>query len=1608
MKRLLLPLLALAALALPAKAAILDTTPFAKRIQFTARGYAGASTLENFPVLVRLSDVTGFDFADFTTPADELRFTDAFGNNLDYEIDTWDSTTGTALVWVSVPSLSGTTTKINAYYAPSSTSGLPTVSSTAVWTSAGYIGVWHMNAVSPADASDSGNDGTAFGSISVTSGVVGSSLSYPNTSSYVSCGSNASLVDAELAKGYTIEGWVNLASTSGKKALFGKSGFISYRMEGTAVKITTPKVLDYANVSSFITAANEWHYFSLSFATNTVNGAKHYMDGAFKTAQTTTGIDNQTGSNEMWLAHNQFGSEEGFTGLIDEYRLSASVRSADWIAADYATQNNPAFLSNSGVLTILTIPDLPANVNVDSVATNGIAVVAVNDTYTILGGTSVTIAFAPDSGYELVGSATTNFVMNADVAIPLASIPTARAIASPKTLTIAALPEHVTLVSVTVGGVTVAPASANTDLVAEGATVDVTFAPAEGYLLGGDATVPVEMDGDRTLLTDDIPTANPIRPPEVSQSATKVYARQTVEFTASAPGATSYRWLKNGVPIEGATGGTLTVDWRNPKNASTDTYRAVAVYAYGSSTVESGDSAEMTVTNVPMGVVISVLAGPPTPPPARDYLAFRIHSSGTICWKAFGNLTKTIEYRINNGAWTSITSTSGGATISVEKGDLVRFRGSNTAYATSNSAYSGFEGGSATYDIEGNIMSLLYGDDFAGNTTLPDNNYIFCSLFKKAPVISAENLILPATELKTYCYRSLFSYCESLTKAPELPATTLAKGCYWYMFEHCAIKDAPVLNAPTLVQECYGHMFTDCARLNQITCLATSGFNTSKCLEGWVANVAAVGAFRKAANVSWSTGDSGIPTGWIPSEDVLLLSPEIWFGGETIELVCDTEGAEIYYRLGQTGDFALYTAPISITGDTDIEAYSVYQGHTNQTVTQTCAYEHETPFEQSNKSLPTWIYGGNTITTPYSVNAIDGHSDKYTTGTFVFETNVTLQTAQPTYLWFQHADQSADIYVNNVKVGTHWGGYNAFFVDIGEYVHRGENNIRVALCNTTRTTLAPCDGDFNFNATLGNVKLFTSPVLPAMEYGYDGFHITSTVSASDATTNATINVETKVPAGASLVFTISDVNSDDSHTWTNTWTETQASTGRKQTFTTTIAGDDLHLWNGKIDPHLYTVTLEIYKDGDLYHRYERPYGFRYYEYVINQSGIVEGGNYTGFLLNGRPYLLRGVCMHDDVAEKANALDDSDYDQEFAIIEELGCNFIRLAHYPHPKEVYDRCDRLGIIVQTEVPCVNNLKSTQPADYYTHLATQYRDMVEQHFNHPCIVFWGLSNESTTDNAVFGKEKIDGYYDLIKGLDSERLVGYVMAMATDNPSGYYNNPKADWFGCNIYVGWYADPNSNNPSSKLNARLNKTLTIGKPLAYSEYGCGGTPHCHSEDFMTTTTRGNKPRHDIEYQMWLHEGHIAAIRNYPQLLFTSQWQLFDIAVAKRNEGFTECIDGTTVTTNDVLRHLNNKGLVERDHTTKKDTFYLYKAEWNPDPFVHICGKDYTKTTDRVIKCYTNDGDALSLYVGDIYIETKAVVDHIVTFTARDFNLGDAIRVVGATSSDTMVLGQWGQ
>ena len=993
---------------------------------------------------------------------------------------------------------------------------------------------------------------------------------------------------------------------------------------------------------------------------------------------------------------------------------------------------------------------------------------------------------------------------------------------------------------------------------------------------------------------------------------------------------------------------------------------------------------------------------------SMDYLTFQILENGVIPWKQ-NTVAKTIEYSLNAGSWVSITSTSSGVMINVSQGDTIRFRGTNNVYCNGNkSQYSGFglgESGTngdyvsnaASFNVEGNIMSLIYGDNFINQTSFPSGTYNLCSLFKKAKVVSAENLILPVTTLTEACYRAMFSWATNLTNAPKLPALTLAKFCYWYMFESTAITTAPDLLAETLVNSCYGSMFTGCASLNFIKCMANAGFNQTNCKQTWVNGVASSGTFVKDSGVSvstWTRGTSGIPTNWLVYDDVPVAPPTITYDGfSTITLACDTTGATIYYKLTGDTDFTAYSTPLTITGDTIVQAYSELNGVESRVIKQTCVYVSDVPIEASNHDLNKWQYCGQEVTAPYSVNGVDGHSASYSKGTFTFETSFALRQAQPTYLWFQHADQSATIYIDDVQVTKHWGGYTAFTVDISNYVHAGQNAVKVQLKNNEGNSLAPANADFNFNATLGKVKLFTSPCLPGTQYGYDGFHVYSTVT----TASATLNIKTTVPTGASVMCSISD--------GTYSWSDTIVSDGTEMTFTNTITNP--HLWNGKADPHLYNITLEISKDNVLYHRFIRPYGLRFYNYVINDTTILANEDpYTGFLLNGQPYLLRGCCMHDDIDGKANALDDTDYNNTFTTIQELNLNFLRLAHYPHPKEVYDRCDQLGIIVQTEGPCVNKMQSTMPTDYFTHLETQYQDMIEQHMNHPCIIFWGLSNETTTDDKDFAKEKMNGYVSIIKNVLPTAWVGYVMAQSASDPSAYYNNPNCDWFGCNIYVGWYNSPNSNNPSSEINKRITNIITNkSKMLAYSEYGCGGTQSCHSDDPLTTTTRGNNARHDIEYMMWLHEGQIATIKNYPELVFTSQWQLFDIAVSNRNEGYTECLDGETTSENDALRRLNNKGLVERDHITKKDTFYLYKAWWNPTLFIHICGKNYTKRTSRVIKCYTNFGstDNVSLYVNDTLIETVNPSNYIAQFTAFTFAEGDEIKVSCGNVEDSFII-----
>ena len=243
------------------------------------------------------------------------------------------------------------------------------------------------------------------------------------------------------------------------------------------------------------------------------------------------------------------------------------------------------------------------------------------------------------------------------------------------------------------------------------------------------------------------------------------------------------------------------------------------------------------------------------------------------------------EYRIDDGNWNTLSVNSN--TPSINKGQNLSFRGNLTP---SNNNGIGTFTISKKCSIKGNIMSMLYGDDFILKTSLLGKIYAFYNLFKGCiNIIDASELILPAIRLDYYCYSNMFYGCTSLTSAPELPAVVLATYCYSSMFQGCtSLTSAPELPATTLTYDCYRYMFQGCSKLNYITMLATD-ISTENCLYNWVSGVASTGTFTKNINIpSLPSGIDGIPSGWevkdhiTPTECIsLTITADDVIGNET-------------------------------------------------------------------------------------------------------------------------------------------------------------------------------------------------------------------------------------------------------------------------------------------------------------------------------------------------------------------------------------------------------------------------------------------------------------------------------------------------------------------------------------------------------------------------------------------------------------------------------------------------------------------------------------------------------------------------------------------------------
>lgn len=244
---------------------------------------------------------------------------------------------------------------------------------------------------------------------------------------------------------------------------------------------------------------------------------------------------------------------------------------------------------------------------------------------------------------------------------------------------------------------------------------------------------------------------------------------------------------------------------------------------------------------------------------ADQYLTIEALEDGTFSFTKKGT-GDDIQYSKDNGStWAALAS---GETVSVVTGDKVMWK--STIIPVSSKGIGTFYS-SNKYNVYGNTMSLLYGDDFKEQTSLEGKDYALYYLFNSNyELIDASNLILPATTLANCCYTWMFKNCTSLTTAPSiLPATTLADNCYRGMFNGCtSLITAPELPATTLADYCYREMFSGCTSLNHITMLATD-ISASKCLDKWVNIVSSSGTFVKHPNMkSLPTGADGIPEGW--------------------------------------------------------------------------------------------------------------------------------------------------------------------------------------------------------------------------------------------------------------------------------------------------------------------------------------------------------------------------------------------------------------------------------------------------------------------------------------------------------------------------------------------------------------------------------------------------------------------------------------------------------------------------------------------------------------------------------------------------------------------------
>lgn len=548
------------------------------------------------------------------------------------------------------------------------------------------------------------------------------------------------------------------------------------------------------------------------------------------------------------------------------------------------------------------------------------------------------------------------------------------------------------------------------------------------------------------------------------------------------------------------------------------------------------------------------------------------------------------------------------------------------------------------------------------------------------------------------------------------------------------------------------------------------------------------------------------------------------------------------------------------------------------------------------------------VNLPHTWNNIDGQDggNDYYRGACCYVKQLDkaeLPEADLYYLEFCGANSSADVYVNGKKLARHDGGYSTWRVNITESLQE-KNLIAVIVDNSENDYVYPQMADFTFYGGLyRDVSILAvSKAHFDLDY-YGGAGITVTPQLQENESSATVEVEvflTGAEAQHSLCIRLLDACGNIA----------VESRGAAADTKVTLSLPDVHLWNGRKDPYLYTAEALLLDGETTVDNICTRFGCR--TFAIDPE--------KGFILNGESYPLRGVSRHQDRWGLGNALLPEHHKEDMDLICEMGANTIRLAHYQHDQYFYDLCDERGLVVWAEIPYISKhlIKGKE------NTISQMKELVIQNYNHPSIVVWGLSNEISM-SAADSEDMVENHRllnDLVHELDKTRLTTIACVSMCDIHDPYIQIP--DVVSYNHYFGWYGgDTSMNGPwFDRFHAEFPDI-----PIGISEYGC--------EALNWHTSNPVQGDYTEEYQAYYHEELIKQIAERPYLWATHVWNMFDFGADARNEGGEN--------------GQNHKGLVTFDRKYRKDSFYAYKAWLSDEPFVHICGKRYVERTEDVTK-----------------------------------------------------------